>query len=172
MTTSRLVLMRHAKSDWFSGEGEDFLRPLSERGVRDARRMGQWLASEDLLPARIVSSPSRRTRETVDLVGEGAGLDLHPRTRWLDALYHASLDTLLAVVAAEAPAPALMVVGHNPGLEELLDHLLGVAQLEADPGKPFPTGAVYALDLAGGLASPARHSARLHRHQRPKRLPR
>lgn len=170
MTTSRLILMRHAKSDWVSGAGDDFARPLAERGVRDARRMGQWLAASALLPARIVCSPARRTRETLEHLGEGAGVDLAPRTEWVEALYHSALEVLLDVLVAEAPCPDLLLLGHNPGLEELLNYLAGGGVGGFD--KTFPTGAVYVLECPQGLGSLGRRSARLLQHQRPKLLDR
>jgi phosphohistidine phosphatase len=170
MAMTRLILMRHAKSDWYSGELDDFQRPLNDRGVRDARRMGQWLAEAELLAAEILSSPSRRTRETLACVSEGAGLDLTARTRWIDAIYHASRERLLEVLAQAAPAADLMLLGHNPGLEELLEFLAAVYRRDADAHKPFPTGAVYVLECDCGLDALTRRCARVAAQQRPKWL--
>lgn len=170
MSGSRLLVMRHAKSDWFSGEGEDFLRPLSARGERDARRMGRWMAAEGLLPARILSSPARRTRETLALLGEGARADLGARTEWVDALYHSTLEVLLQELARRPDAAELMVLGHNPGLEELLVYLAGAKACRAAGAKVVPTGALYVLDLPGGFAALEAGSAAIVLHQRPRAL--
>ncbi len=170
-TTTRLILMRHAKSDWTSGERDDFLRPLNERGIRDARRMGRWLAHERLLPTHIVSSPSRRTRETLERVSEGAEVDLQARTRFVPALYHSALHVLLNVLAEEAACHDLMLVGHNPGLEELLSYLAeDIAGVHTS--KLFPTGAVYVLELDVDFSRLAPQAARIRFHQRPKLLDR
>lgn len=170
-STTRLILMRHAKSDWFSGVQDDFLRPLNERGIRDARHMGRWLAREGLLSAHIVSSPARRTRETLEWVGDGAGADLLARTRFVSALYHSALHSLLSVLAAEASHTDLMLVGHNPGLEELLAYLIDDGA-SVEFNKLFPTGAVYVLEVDVDFGRLAPHCARIRFHQRPKLLDR
>lgn len=167
-TNHRLVLMRHAKSDWFSGEGDDFSRPLSDRGVRDARHMGRWLKEAGHLPAVILSSPSRRTRQTLDLMGEGAGLALVARTEWLDELYHASASTLRGLLRRQGEREAVMVLGHNPGLEELLAVLVDDDRAVGHYAKRFPTAAVYVLDIAGAWADLKAGCARIVAHQRPK----
>lgn len=172
MTTTRLLLMRHAKSDRHSGEREDFLRPLNERGVRDARAMGQWLAQSGFLPETILSSPSRRTRDTLRLLGEGAGRALDAITHWSDQLYLASASELRNVLAAQ-PAPGaagIMVLAHNPGLEELLEWLLRDADQQRGAAKRFPTGAIYVLDIDQPLDALSRAGASLVAHQRPRDL--
>ena len=167
---TRLLLMRHAKSDWYSGAGADFLRPLSDRGIRDARRMGQWLAASGHLPERIVSSPSRRTRQTLELLAEGAGTHLLARTDWHDELYHASSATLLSALAKYVPGNDLLVLGHNPGMEELVAYLLGTQLVGELYTKLMPTAAVYVLEVVDGLTAMSAGCARLLAHQRPKSL--
>lgn len=162
--------MRHAKSDWYSGAGDDFLRPLSDRGIRDARRMGQWLAASGHLPERIVSSPSRRTRQTLELLAAGAGTHLLARTDWHDEFYHASVGTLLSALGKCAAGNDLLVLGHNPGLEDLVVYLLGTQLAGGLYAKLMPTAAVYVLELVGGLAAMSAGCARLLAHQRPKSL--
>ena len=170
VTTCRLVLMRHAKSDWFSGEGDDFARPLSDRGIRDARQMGRWLNEAGYLPQVILSSPSCRTRQTLALMGEGAGLKLGERTAWLDELYHASAATLRGVLRRQGRQPALLVLGHNPGLEELLALLVDDDRAIGPHAKRFPTAAIYVLEVAGAWAELKRGCARIVAQQRPKML--
>lgn len=169
-TTARLVLMRHAKSDWFSGEGDDFSRPLSDRGIRDARQMGRWLVDGGYLPAAILSSTSRRTRQTLELMADGAGLDLAARTEWLDELYHASAGSLRNLLRRLGERPAVMLLGHNPGLEELLAFLVDDDRVIASHAKCFPTAAVYVLDVVGEWADLKAGCARIVAHQRPKML--
>ncbi len=168
--TTRLVLMRHAKSDWFSGDGDDFSRPLSERGIRDARQIGHWLVAGDYLPDSILSSSSRRTRQTLALMADGAGLDLDARSEWLDELYHANAGTLRNVLRGLGARPAVMLLGHNPGLEELLAFLVDDLRAITNHGKCFPTAAVYVLELACEWAEVKVGCARIVAHQRPKML--
>ncbi len=166
----RLVLMRHAKSDWDGGDIDDFVRSLSDRGVRDARQMGRWLAFHGHLPERILSSPSRRTSETLALVGEGAGFELGARTEWRDELYHASAATLRNVLRRQGSLAAVMVLAHNPGLEELLAFLVDDDRAFGSYAKRFPTAGVYVLDVAGEWTSLRAGCARIVAHQRPKML--
>lgn len=167
---TRLLLMRHAKSDWDSGETEDFLRPLSERGIRDARNMGRWLAAHGYLPESVVSSPARRTRDTLRLLGEGAGTSLEARTRWDKALYLASLPELLDVLRRQTHDSGVMVLAHNPGLEDLLRWLLTAPDAFAAHAKPFPTGAVWVLEQEGPVSALRCGGSQVVAHQRPRLL--
>ncbi|MCB1746970.1 MAG: histidine phosphatase family protein [Gammaproteobacteria bacterium] len=167
---ARLMLMRHAKSDWYSGEREDFLRPLNERGVRDARRMGAWLARAGYLPRAILSSPSRRTRDTLKYLAEGAGARFGALTRFEPTLYLATVSEMRAVLAGGDVTDGVMLLGHNPGMEELLDWLVPAQELAGVEGKRFPTAAFYALETATPLAQLERGCARVVAHQRPRLL--
>lgn len=111
-----LVLMRHAKSAWPAGV-EDELRPLNERGRRDAPAAGRLLAGRPILDAAIVS-PATRTQETFALVA--AELPEPPPMRSDGRIYEAGVDDLLdAIAQAPSDAARLLVVGHNPGMESL-----------------------------------------------------
>ncbi len=120
-----LLLMRHAKSDWDEPELPDHDRPLSRRGLGDGRRMGQWL-SQAVLPTRILSSSAHRAVATASLVVSGvsytADVLVTPR------LYLAEPRVIVEeIVRLGESSPTLMVIGHNPGLEDLLGRLTGVA---------------------------------------------
>lgn len=167
---SRLVLMRHAKSDWLSGEGDDFARPLAERGIRDARHMGRWLLESGYVPEQVLSSSSRRTRQTLELMAESMGVDLASRTEWLDELYHASAAQLRQTLRRAAADRSVMMLGHNPGLEEFLALLVDDDRALGAHAKCFPTAAVYVLDVAGEWAEVKPGCARLVAHQRPRML--
>lgn len=170
--SNRLVLMRHAKSDWDSGQTTDFLRPLASRGQTDARRMGAWLASAGYWPKSVLSSPATRTRETIALLGRGAQQPLEPGCNWMAMLYDSSLDTLCDALCAHDCESDVLVMGHNPGLEDLVDWLLPRDQRPDGFSKLFPTAAVYVLDCASPLTDLERKSATLVAHQRPKLLDR
>jgi phosphohistidine phosphatase len=123
MKERTLILLRHAKSDW-SGEQPDVERPLAGRGRRQAPDAGRWLAANvDGIGVAVVS-PAARARSTWEIVsGE---LDAPPSTRVDDRLYAASADELLAVVHdLPADAETAVLVGHNPGFEELAELLTG-----------------------------------------------
>src|SRR5262245_46628964 len=120
-----LLILRHAKSSWDEPGLEDHARPLSPRGERDAPRMGKLMRDERLLPDLIISSDAVRARSTAEAVAEAAR---YPGTILLEPrLYAASPAQIVAVLrtVADRDAATVMVVGHNPGLEELIAHLTG-----------------------------------------------
>jgi phosphohistidine phosphatase len=119
-----LLLMRHAKSSWKQSGLADRERPLNKRGKRDAPRMGEWLRRQDLVPEWVVSSAAKRARETAQRVVEAAGYD--GEIVCLEQLYGAEPSQYLAAlrVVPERVGRALLI-GHNPGLEDLLELLAG-----------------------------------------------
>jgi phosphohistidine phosphatase len=151
-----LLLLRHAKA---SRDGkEDFERALTKRGRRDAPRIGRWMKSEGLSPDLVITSPSRRTRETTDLVLAEIGIEADARLD--ERVYDADVPMLLAVLA-ECPAEArrVLVVGHNPGLEGLVRHLGGDTAREPEKGKFLPTSALARLSVASSWAGLAAGAA-------------
>ena len=119
-----LLLLRHAQTSPASPTGRDFDRPLVEAGRRAASLVGQLLRRKQLAPAVVISSPALRARETSGLACEAA--QLSARTRFDKRIYEASVEQLLAVVSeVEDGAETMLIVGHNPGLQELLAHLTG-----------------------------------------------
>ena len=157
-TSRTLVLLRHGKSDW-SGNHADIDRPLAGRGQRQAPETGRWLAAELDRIDLVVVSPATRARGTWDLVA--AELGRPPRTRLDDRLYAATDDELLEVVR-ELPGDAAtaVVVGHNPGLEDL-------AQLLTGEWVPLPTSAVAVIRLTGDWAGVGHKSGVLAAAGRP-----
>lgn len=140
-----LLLLRHAKAS--RGAENDLERPLTRRGRRDASRIGRWMKSEGLVPDLVIGSPSRRTRETADLVLEELGLPPDD-VRWDERVYAADVPALLEVLAGcPADARRVLVVGHNPGFEELVRHLGGATAREPEKGKFLPTGALARLSV-------------------------
>jgi phosphohistidine phosphatase len=121
MSGRTLVLLRHAKSDW-SVARADIDRPLARRGLRQAPEAGRWLAANIDGISLAVVSPAARARSTWELVADE--LDAPPPTRTDDRLYAASSEDLLDVVHdLPADAETAILVGHNPGLEELVSLL-------------------------------------------------
>jgi phosphohistidine phosphatase len=123
--TVRLLVLRHAKSSWADEYTDDWERPLTDRGVRDATRVGQLLRRLSLVPDVIVSSDAVRAQTTAQLVADAAGytgkISLSP------ALYHAKPQVVIDVLrkTPRQDAPLIMVVAHNPSLEDLVAQLTG-----------------------------------------------
>jgi len=161
-TTRRLILLRHAKSDWPDVPDED--RPLAKRGRRDAPRIGRWLRGRGYLPDVVVCSAARRTRQTWQLVGPE--LDGSPDVRFEPRAYAASALTLL-YLTRELPSRYLtaMLIGHNPGLEELTASLTAAGdgpQTGIEPrGIRLPTAGVAVVEFAGDWPDLAPGQARL-----------
>jgi phosphohistidine phosphatase len=142
-----VTLLRHAKSDWSDSVSRDFDRPLNARGKRAARRMGEWARAQDLHFDAIVASPAVRVTETLDYFMEAYGQSVD--TRWDRRIYLASSATLLDVLR-DLPDDlgTVMMVGHNPGLEDLvLDTVPDAASdtLRAAVETKYPTAAITTL---------------------------
>jgi phosphohistidine phosphatase len=168
MDKQTLVVMRHAKTNPTSPTGDDFCRALTTRGSADALAIGHWLHATCPHLAHILSSTALRTRETVAALCTPWG-EAPPATEWDPALYLAELDTLLKAVERLSGRTALLV-GHNPGLEELLRFLVpDVGQAVGLP-KLMPTAAVYVLQLPRRRGAPQQGSAVILSHMRPKLL--
>jgi phosphohistidine phosphatase len=121
-----LLLLRHAKSSWDAPAPRDFDRPLAPRGERDAPKIGKALRESGVAVELVVSSPAARARQTAELVTAAAKLKapLH----FDDAIYEAGVSALLGVVRGlPEDVDTAMLVGHNPGFEDLLGTLVGDA---------------------------------------------
>lgn len=116
----RLVLIRHAKSDWGDSSLDDHDRPLGERGLRDAPRMARDLAATGFRPEVILSSTALRARTTADVFAAELGVAVTPDPE----LYGASANTLLATAAASG-AFSVVLVAHDPGMSVLAGRLSG-----------------------------------------------
>lgn len=166
-----LMLLRHAKSDWGSDASTDFARPLAKRGRADAPRVGSWLYREGLVPDYILSSPAERARQTTVKVCKA----LEANTRdvcWDEAIYEAGVAQLLEVLArCPARARLVLLVGHNPGLEELVRYLAGDDLEEPANGKVLPTAAVARIEMPENWSQLERGCGQLIGITRPKALP-
>jgi phosphohistidine phosphatase len=122
-----LLLLRHAKSSWKDPDLRDFDRPLNKRGIKAAARMGKFMRTQRINPGLIISSPARRARMTASLVMENARLDAE--LRYDERIYEADAETLLKVVSQiDEGVEMVVIIGHNPGMEELLEVLTGEEQ--------------------------------------------
>lgn len=120
----QLLLLRHAKSSWEEPGVEDFNRPLAPRGERDAPRIGVFLAETESMPDLIVSSPAERAKATTKRVAKAA--EYAGDLRFDERIYMAGSSDLLEVVRGLPDnAQRVMLVGHNPGFEDLATLLSG-----------------------------------------------
>ena len=140
----RLHLLRHAKSSWDDLALRDYDRPLAPRGTRAATRVARWAQEHNVRPQLVVSSSAVRARETLRGVLPGLG---EPEVWIEDALYAASAETLLQNVRAlPDKAEEAMLVGHNPGLGDLLLQLAEPNELRERAEAKVPTGALATLE--------------------------
>jgi phosphohistidine phosphatase len=140
-----LHLLRHAKSSWDDDSLADHERPLSERGIRDARRMGEHLSTHDVRPDVVLCSSAVRTQQTLGLIA--SSLD-DPVVHIEDGLYGATPDSMLERLRGlPETAESALVIGHNPGLQELVLDLSAPGRLRDAVGVKFPTCALATLAL-------------------------
>ena len=167
----QLVLLRHAKSSWDDASLPDHERPLAPRGRRAAALLQHRLHAKEIVVDLVVCSPARRARETWDAVK--GGLRTSPEVRFVPAVYAASADALLDVLhGVEARHVSVLLIGHNPGLEELAGDLVGDGKAKALArfGEGFPTGALATLRVATAWADLAHGDAYLDSFVRPRDL--
>jgi phosphohistidine phosphatase len=158
MSGHTLILLRHGKSDW-SGDGPDIERPLAGRGRRQAPEAGRWLATSiHDIDVALVSS-AVRARSTWELVA--AELDAPPQQRVDGRLYAGTLEELLTVVR-QLPDDlgTVVMVGHNPGMEDLVSCLTGEEV-------PMTTSSIAVVDLVGSWAQAGHVPATLRTAGRP-----
>ncbi len=159
-----LLLLRHAKSSWKDTKRADHDRKLSARGKRDAPRVGKLLRKEKLVPSLIVSSTARRARKTAEKVAKASQCRRRPVLT--DALYMAAPSEYLAELR-QLPKNVrrVLVVGHNPGLEELLTQLTG-----SNEAMPTAALAVIELEIADWSHVTSRTRGRLVKIYRPREM--
>lgn len=145
----KLTLLRHAKSGWDDPVSRDFDRPLNAKGKRAAARVGQYLRAQDIHFDHVVASPAVRVVETIEHLAEGTGELMAPA--WDKRIYLASAVSLLDVVQeADDAHESLLLVGHNPGLEDLV--LMLVPDRPEDAARDqveekFPTASVAEISF-------------------------
>ncbi|SDU24784.1 histidine phosphatase family protein [Stappia sp. ES.058] len=169
----RLLLLRHAKSDWHDAAARDHDRTLSTRGKTAAPAVGAHMARHGLMPDKVLCSTAQRARETLALVlphlsGE---IDVHVTRGIYD---DSEMDYVETIRALGGNARTLMVVGHNPATRDTALELVGSgnpALIEAIEGK-YPTAALAIIDFAADRWSDVeRESGRIVAYCLPRHLP-
>jgi len=140
-----LMILRHAKAVPYGSMPDDFSRPLNVDGTAHAREVADWIQENLASPEMVLCSPSQRTRETLAPLVETIA-ELEQRTRFLPQLYGASIRTLINVLDhAFAECDSTLVVGHNPGLEELMFET--TSPKESKDVKRLATGTLVVVEL-------------------------
>lgn len=143
-----VLLLRHAKSSWEDSSLDDYERPLDPRGIRAAGKVGRHMATEGLIPDRVLCSGARRARETWEMVS--AFLDARIPVEVLPAIYHGSADTVKALIQRLPDSDQnVLLVGHNPTFHHLASTLVaaGPEDAMAELRSKYPTGALAVLDF-------------------------
>jgi len=136
-----LILLRHAHAEAAGAGQPDLDRPLSRQGLAESEAAGRWLKEHGYLPDRVLVSPSRRTRETLEEVLRQVG---YVEQRQDQRIYEATPGTLMQVADELRDIARVMLVGHNPGLEQMAA-LLSSGQSGEFRG--MPAGAIAVLHL-------------------------
>ena len=140
--TRELILLRHTHAESAKSGDGDLQRALSKRGIAEAEDAGRWLRKHAALPARVLCSPARRTRQTLDCALGEINPTLEPR------IYEATAGELIALIDEHADAERIVLVGHNPGFETLVA-LLATGQSGDFRGMP-PAGIAW-IELTGAV---------------------
>jgi len=134
-----LLLMRHAKSSWADSDLSDHDRPLNKRGKRDAPRMGAWIAEQGLIPDRVLHSTAKRAAATAAAMATEC--DIPNRLMAISDIYACSGSDWFQILQDFGDdSKCLLVVGHNPGIEDFLERVTGDYQR-------MPTAAIAQLEL-------------------------
>ena len=141
-----LLLLRHAKSSWKDASRSDKERPLNKRGTKDAERIGQFLSNTNYIPDTIFCSTARRTRQTLSLLSDKWKDEPEPHVVLEERLYSESVINYLKTIQ-QAPSSnnCVMVIGHNPNMEQLACHLLSSENVGFIQ---IPTGGLICIKFA------------------------
>ena len=168
-----IYLARHAKSSWNSGSDTDFDRPLNSRGEADAIKMGEELLRLSWMPEKIIASPAIRVKQTCQAYCEILGYQIG-NIEWNSEIYSAYTITLLQLLTGlNESTQSVMLIGHNPAMEELLVHLCGHSQVndqQQSDGKIFTTANVAKLTTNATWKNLVTDEMKLEKLLRPKEL--
>ncbi len=144
----RIFLLRHAQAAWPAPGESDFDRALDDKGRIEASVIAGLVAGHGYIADRVLCSGARRCRETAETVTRAFGRDFPIKIA--PELYHGMTDSYLAVIGAEKNAQSLMIVGHNPTIEELMETLVGPDATWSAISGGYPTAGFAVIDRATG----------------------
>ncbi|TLP36877.1 SixA phosphatase family protein [Arcobacter arenosus] len=159
----KLFIIRHAKSDWSNPSLDDYDRPLSKRGKKNAPFMGKIIAKKDIVPDLIISSPAYRARETAKIIAEK--VSYQEEILYNEYIYEASLKTLLEIINfIDDEYDDVFIFGHNPGLNMLAFYLI-------DFNENLPTCAVLEIEFdCESWREATKSNAKLISYEYPKKF--
>jgi phosphohistidine phosphatase len=140
---NRIYLLRHAEAAWAEPGQRDFDRPLTEKGFGDAEAVADRAADKGYRPDVLLSSTAVRCRDTAEAVHRAMSETLD--MRFVDTLYNASVDTYLEIIDAQ-DVGSVMLVGHNPTMEQTLQALIGHEAMAASVASGFPPAGLAVVD--------------------------
>jgi phosphohistidine phosphatase len=151
---SRLFLLRHAKAGWAAPGMRDFDRPLDASGVADAEATGVAMRACGYVPDLTLCSNARRARETLEGIAGHADTG---RVLFSDALYSEDAAGYLSIIRGNGGAGSLLVIGHNPMMEDLAMAMAGTGEesARATLNSGFPTSGLAVIRFEGSLADAA-----------------
>ena len=164
-----LILLRHGKSDWSTGE-DDFDRPLKKRGRNASELVGTWLSTNERAPDFVITSPAKRAVQTAEIACEV--MNIRKKSIYKRKHIYLATPEELVYVLEDCPKEArrVMLVGHNPGLEELLYYLVDGKMTIPEDGKIMPTAALAILDMPDDWGKLENGSAHLEFLVRPREI--
>lgn len=167
--TRELFIMRHAKSDW-SQSFSDFDRPLNKRGARNAKKMGEWIKNLQLIPQQILVSPAHRALSTAHLFCSAASIE-QTAIQIIPEIYNASENHLYQVLR-QVPdkIESVCLIGHNPGIENLLESLSTNDIPLPEDGKLLPTASIAHVTIPTPWSDITPKQGLLHSITRPRSL--
>jgi len=137
-----LIILRHCKSDWDNNHHQDGQRPLSQRGVDNAKKIGEWLRKKSMFPELVLCSTAVRAQQTLNIINVSLNVSEH-KIQLHKGLYLASMATLQNYLRkVDSSCQSVMVVGHNPGLDYLVDHISKQKPSLTNSGKLMTTGCI------------------------------
>jgi phosphohistidine phosphatase len=149
---SRIYLLRHAKSGWAQPGERDFDRPLDGEGFAEAELVAEKAADRGYRPERVISSTAVRCRQTAEAVRRAIDEDLE--LAFVDDLYNAPVDVYLELLSSNGSAGSLMLIGHNPTIEEAMERLIGADEAAGAIPMGYPTAGLAVLDRPGEPTGP------------------
>jgi phosphohistidine phosphatase len=156
----RLTLIRHGNADWKDASIADFDRPLNKRGLGEAEGIGKVLMENELVPELLLASAARRAQQTAETAGRMLGLPTR-RVKSAEQLYLARAEVILTLVQSTGPkVKHLAIVGHNPGISELVRSLAPEDTAIAELSTGSACTLTFAVKAWAGLAPPATRAVR------------
>jgi phosphohistidine phosphatase len=140
----RIYLLRHAQSGWANPGERDFDRRLNDVGYAQAELIADRASDKGYRPDIVLSSTAVRCRETADSVRRAFGEACE--VTFVDAMYNATADIYMALITAQSPAGSVMLIGHNPTIEEVLEAIIGEDLLHASLPSGYPTAGLAVID--------------------------